>query len=75
VSNIITDYEYRERICAFLRANGVDPGRVPVDAYASICDGQLTVDILADVGGYSARRTIAVPLVVPPVGDVENWLT
>lgn len=79
------DGDYREAICAWLIANGINPADVPMDARASIADGQLTIPLkvkstkgndLIDPSDdtQTFRSTVTVPVTVPPSPDVELWL-
>lgn len=81
-----TDDQFRERVCAWLTANGVDPGNTPVDADPSIADGQLTLrQWVTGPNGHGRvidpsdpnrllTKTITVPLLVEPEGDVAEWV-
>lgn len=83
------DFEFQREVCDWLRANGVDPNRTPMQPNASMSDGQLT--ILRKVGhpGEHGRlvdvidpadpnrvltEAITVPVVVQPSPDVAEWL-
>lgn len=65
--------DYRERLCAWLRANGVDPADVPADSTIEETGDTLSLDVVVrDAGGAvivatnSVLRTrITVPLIVP----------
>jgi hypothetical protein len=80
-----SDYTFRERICAWLRANGIDPARTPMYPDPSIADGQITIrqkvrrpgsngDVLAPGGTAVLTETITVPLIVDPDDDVAAWV-
>jgi hypothetical protein len=75
--------EFRREICAWLRANGVDPARTPMDPYASVADGVLTIrqkvsregrDVVLPGGLGVLAETITVPVVVAPDARVAEWL-
>lgn len=81
--NIEDDFEFRQEICDWLRANGINPGRTPVWAAASIADGMLTIqqmvqrdgrDVVLPGGFEVMTETITVPVVVAPEGNVAEWL-
>lgn len=72
-----------EEICAWLRANGLDPRVVCAEANASVSDGQLTLlckvqhdghDVLNPERTDVMRETVTLPVVVPPPPIVEIWL-
>jgi len=73
-----------QQVCDWLRANGVDPGRIPADPRASMTDGQLTLlskvrgphggDLVSPDGLEIMTETITVPVTVPPPPIVEIWL-
>jgi hypothetical protein len=84
-SRIDDDAEFREAVCVWLRANGLNPNDIPAGACPSIADGQITVGtwVRGENGGllmdpadpnYPLRRTVTVPLVEEPTGDVAEWL-
>jgi hypothetical protein len=75
---------HRERLCVWLRANGIDPNDVPTDARLAVADdlifcpvyrrndaGRLFVDPATDT---AARKVVAVPLVAEPGETVAGWL-
>jgi len=37
----------RDQVCAWLRANGIDPGRIPIDSTLTRSGDQLTFDVYA----------------------------
>lgn len=71
-------------ICAWLRANGIEPRTVPEAAVPTIADGLITCDVflinangnkyLDEVSGRAAMGTITVPLVVEPPVVLAEWL-
>jgi hypothetical protein len=75
------DYDFRQEICAWLTANGIDPARTPMSPDATISDGRLTIrqkiqrnghDVA--VAGEVPTETITVPLLVQPAPDIADWL-
>lgn len=75
------DDAFRREVCDWLRANGIDPARTPMNPDASVADGQLTLrqkiqrngrDVV--VGGEIPTETVTVPLLVAPSRDVADWL-
>lgn len=79
------DGDYREAVCVWLRANGINPADVPMDARASVVDGRLTIPLkVKSVNDHDLidpsdseqtfRSTVSVPVTVPPSPDVELWL-
>jgi hypothetical protein len=84
LSRVERDNEFRERVCRWLLANGVDPRRTPVDPEIRLDNHQLSVlqktqaprggDIVAPDGVNVLKHRITVPLVVTPDADIEEWL-
>lgn len=88
--NLDDDDAARREVCAWLRANGVDPARTPMEPDASVANGQLTIrqkvgrpsehaDVLVDVRDPAdpnrvLTETITVSVVVEPTGVVATWL-
>jgi hypothetical protein len=80
----IEDEKFRQRVCAWLRANGVDPARTPMYPQASIADGQLTLlqwakgpdgrTLLNETRTAMLEEAITVPVLVMPDHDVAEWL-
>jgi hypothetical protein len=77
-----TDDDFRREICDWLTANGIDPGRTPMNPDATISDGMLTLrqkirrnghDVVSH--GEIATETVTVPLLVEPAPDVAGWLS
>ena len=78
------DDVFRERLCDWLRVNGIDPANVPPDAHPTLVDGKLTLRMrLLDANGKMQfdpagdgllEHTVTVPVEVPPTGDVLLWL-
>jgi hypothetical protein len=79
------DERYRNAICDWLRANGIDPVDVPADAKASVTDGDLSIPVQVrnengrvqidpNVPDTVMRHTVTVPLKVPPTAEVQTWL-
>lgn len=76
--------ELRNNVCTWLKANGIDPRRIPDNAYISLADDRLTTEeFLFDTdgkvqmvpGGHeSARTTATYTITVPPPADVAEWL-
>lgn len=77
-------HEARREVCAWLRANGVDPARTPIDPHATVANGQLTLlqktgpldQLDPDEPNRVMTHTITVPIVLPvePGSYVETWL-
>lgn len=70
---------FRAAICDWLRANGIDPNMVPVDA-AIECDGQtIRCEVIVAQGydGRPVRNWASVPMTVPPAPEAgvtfEGW--
>jgi hypothetical protein len=81
MSDIEDDYDFRQRVCAWLSANGVDPKHTPMYPDASIADGRLTLrqkvqhdghDVVR--GGEVVTHTITVPVLVEPDAEIAEWL-
>lgn len=78
------DDTFRERVCDWLRSNGIDPVNVPAYERATYADGNLTLRMfLLDPRGKKQPEpegtnmlvhTVTVPVEVPPSGDVAAWL-
>lgn len=74
----------RTQACDWLRANGIDPGRVAGDARATMVDGQVTLvmkvrgpnggDVIDPEGLDVLKETKTFPVTVPPPPLVEKWL-
>lgn len=81
-----TDDAFRREVCDWFRANGVDPGRLPLNPDAAVADGQLTFrrvvwSDLTDTARIDPRDPnsmltviASVPLVVEPSPDIAEWL-
>jgi len=78
----IEDDAFRREVCDWLRANGIDPHRTPMNPDPSIADGRITIrqkvqrdgrDVILD-GFDVLKETITVPLLVEPEGDIAEWL-
>ena len=75
--------DLRKQICAWLRANDIDPNMVPIDTPTTLGERWLGVDIypagpdgnpkLAPDGEVH-RETRRFTLRVPPEGPVLDWL-
>jgi hypothetical protein len=76
---------FRNAIINWLTANGINIRNVPEDAKASIADGKLTIPLyVANERGEHQidpdnelqvlRRSVTVPVKVPPTPDVDLWL-
>lgn len=76
---------FRERIQAWLRANNIDPSRVPVQPYVAVSEGQISIDMFVtntegrvqsdpSSPGRPWTKTFAVPLVVEPDAVVKLWI-
>lgn len=73
-----------QQICDWLRANGLNPARIPINPHASMVDGQLTLlqkvrsphggDLVSPDGMEIMTETVTVPVAVPPPPIVEIWL-
>lgn len=81
MNKIEDDYEFRQRVCLWLSANGVDPKRTPVHPDASIADGQLTLRQKTQRKGHDVvdgndilTHVITVPVLVEPDAEVAEWL-
>jgi hypothetical protein len=81
--DVSSDDAFREQVCDWLRANHVNPARIPLYPQASISNGQLTLlrkvqrngaDVLDPSGTEILTETITVPVLVEPTGDVATWL-
>jgi hypothetical protein len=79
------DDEYREEVCAWIRALGLNPNDIPMDAYPTVADGRLTIRqyvrsekgaIQFDPNDVHAPlcRTVTVPITVEPSAAVAEWL-
>jgi hypothetical protein len=78
------DCAYRDAICEWLRANGVDPGMVPTDAFATTDGNQCTVEVYRispkgsmvfnDARGRAERGTTTFTVEVAPTALVMEWL-
>ena len=78
------DAEYRDQVCAWIRANGINPADVPADATPVVWKGQLTIYvweratdgcmILNPTEDGFLRRPVTVPVKVKPTGNVIHWL-
>jgi hypothetical protein len=82
MSSTYMSTEQRDNICAWLRANGIDPKSVPEGARPSLIGDQLTIDLyvrnaagrMMVVGAAVARTTATVTVAAPPPPDVARWL-
>lgn len=87
MKRIEDDHDFRERVCAWLRANDVEPDRTPVDCDPTIADGRLTIrQWVTGPDGNHGRvidpadpnrlltETITVPVLVEPDEDIAAWL-
>lgn len=64
-------------ICAWLRANGIEPNTVPISEVPTIADGRITCRVHTGQHtglGDPACRTIVVPLVEQPPAVLAHWL-
>lgn len=76
--------EFREQICAWLRANGLDPGDIPIGASVIVSDHWITTMVwqrdaqgdrkMNPTTGEPVLGGVTVPMLVPPEGDVANWV-
>lgn len=72
--------QLRGPICAWLRANGLDPNRIPTYAMITIGDGKITTDQLPDgpvkvtPDGRVVYETITVPLIEQPPAEIAEAL-
>jgi hypothetical protein len=74
--------EVQRPIMAWLRANGIDPSDVPVDAVATIENGRITCPVYVrrdgsrylDDNRHVAMGSVDVPLREQPTGIVADWL-
>jgi hypothetical protein len=76
----------QKAVCAWLRANGIDPIDTPRESGATITDAHLTLrqwvrhpqngNVMKDPDRANEvmTRTITVPVIVPPPPLVEEWL-
>jgi hypothetical protein len=85
VSRVDDDFLFRQRVCRWLEANGVDPNKTPMQADASIADGRLTIrqKVRGPNGGDQLdpsnpneilTEVITVPVLVEPDKEVAEWL-
>lgn len=82
----LTDRPAVEQVLAWLEAHGIERRLVPADPRASIADGNLTLQLwVSGASGHGVmidpsqpneimRRTVTVPVTVPPPPVVETWL-
>jgi len=81
----MVDETFRDKLCSWLRANGVEPGHVPQGERPSLVDGRLTLRMftLSDAGRRQSdpldgtrclTHTVSVPVVVEPDAEVATWL-
>lgn len=78
------DNELREEICAWLRANGVDPADIPMDVRMTLGERWVSTDVFVRGPGGGILLTAACDDVqletrrfvvnVPPAGRVLEWL-
>lgn len=79
------DDEYREEICTWLRAIGLNPNDIPMDAYPTVTDGMLTIRqyVRGETGTLQPDpndvhavlcRAVTVPITVEPSSAVAEWL-
>jgi hypothetical protein len=80
------DAVFRDRLCDWLRANGIEPGHVPAGERPSLVGGLLTLRMF-DLDAAGKRqfdpsgdqfltRTVTIPMTVEPASvDVARWLT
>jgi hypothetical protein len=81
---VITDDAFRERLCEWLRLNGINPNHVPAYERPTYADGKLTLRMrllsadgkvqLEPSGEGVLNHTVTVPVEVPPTDDVLLWL-
>jgi hypothetical protein len=74
----------RTHIIDWLTANGINANHVPFDPYASITDGDLTIDmkvrsandhdVVDPLRDKIMRTTKTFPITVQPPADVADWL-
>lgn len=77
----------RREICAWLRANGINPDHTPMDPRASLNEDGTLLTLQQKVRGPNGgdvrdpgspneamRRTVTVPVLVAPSGLVAHWL-
>jgi hypothetical protein len=80
-----TDELFRDKLLAWLAANGIDGRHVPHGERPSLADGQLTLRmfLLSQQGRQQIdplddtrclTHTVTVPVVVDPDPDVASWL-
>jgi len=78
------DAAFRDRLCDWLRLNGINPHHVPHDERPTYADGKLTLrmKLLNDKGKQQfdpsgdgvLTHAVTVPVEVPPTDDVLLWL-
>lgn len=83
VPTIPTNDRFRQEICDWLAANGLNANITPPDARPSIVDGKLTIEQQVLIDGRKQfdvasdtvkTHTVTVDVVVPPTPAVEYWL-
>ncbi len=89
LSSKVEDESFRQRVCRWLEANGVDPNKTPMQADASIADGRLTIRQKVTLPGTNGglvdqldpenpneilTEVITVPVLVEPDKEVAEWL-
>lgn len=81
MSKIEDDYDFRQRVCLWLSANGVEPKRTPMYPNASISAGQLTIRQKVQHDGHDVvdgheilTEVITVPVLVEPDTEIAEWL-
>lgn len=82
--DVLMNHEFRDLVCSWLRANGIDPGDVPAESPIHLVGGQLIVTVWTrDAGGGLSldpstgrpwSREQVAPLKVAPPDDVIEWL-
>lgn len=82
--DVHTDDDFRAEVGRWLRANGVNPGDLPIDSVISIADRMITFRrFIRDADGRKRinglencllTEVATVPLLVEPTGDVAEWL-
>lgn len=75
-------YAIMDDICAWLTANGITPGGVPISEVPTIAAGQITIAVMLrrdgrvyiDADERIATATVTVPMVVEPPAVLEPWI-
>lgn len=82
--DVHTDEDLRVEVGRWLRANGIDPGDLPLDSVMSIADGKITFQryLRNEHGRIRVNtlehcvmtETVTVPLRMEPTPAIAQWL-